>query len=105
MTAYARAAWDDAVVSTQPTRGQLFLARLHSLPRFTVPAIVLILTLVGLIAPPVIGVPCLLILAVFLGWLASFAWRSLDTNGRLIRALALGLLVGAAIARATGALA
>lgn len=93
------------MVSTQPTRNQLLLARLHSLPRFTVPAIVLILTLVGLMAPPVIGVPCLLILVLFLGWLASFAWRSLDTNGRLIRALALGLLVGAAIARATGALA
>ena len=92
-------------MTSQPTRSQLFLARLHSLPRFTIPAVVLILTLVGLIAPPVIGVPCLLILVLFLGWLAALAWPTLDAGGRLIRALALGLIVGAAIARATGALA
>jgi hypothetical protein len=92
------------VVSPQPTRSQLLLARLHALPRLTVPAIVLVLTVAGLLAPPPIGVPCLVVLAVFLGWLASLAWPRLDSTGRLLRALVVGLLVGAAIARAAGAL-
>jgi hypothetical protein len=87
-----------------PTRSQLLLARLHALPRLTVPAIVLVLTVAGLLAPPAIGAPCLVILAVFLGWLASLAWPRLDTGGRLVRALVVGLLAGAAIARATGAM-
>jgi hypothetical protein len=91
-------------VSPQPTRSQVLLARLHALPRLTVPAIVLVLTIAGLLAPPPIGVPCLIILAAFLGWLAWLAWPRLDRGGRLLRALVVGLLVGAAIARATGAL-
>jgi hypothetical protein len=92
-------------VSPQPTRSQLLLARLHTLPRLTIPAVVLVLTIAGLMAPPAVGVPCLVILALFLGWLASLAWPRLDTSGRLLRALVVGLLVGAAIARATGSLA
>jgi hypothetical protein len=92
------------VVSRQPTRSEVVLARLHALPRLTVPAIVLVLTIAGLLAPPLIGVPCLIILAGFLGWLASLAWPKLDPPGRLLRALIIGMLVGAAIARATGAL-
>lgn len=93
------------MVSSPPTRSQVLLARLHALPRLTIPAAVLILTVVGLLAPPVIGVLCLLILALFLGWLAALAWPRLDSAGRLLRALAVGLLVGAAIGRATGAIA
>jgi uncharacterized membrane protein YeaQ/YmgE (transglycosylase-associated protein family) len=58
----------------------------------------------GLLAPPPIGVACLVILASFLGWLASLAWPKLDQVGRLLRALVVGMLIGAAIARATGAL-
>jgi hypothetical protein len=92
-------------VSPQPTRSQVLLARLHALPRLTVPAAVLVLTVAGLMAPPPIGVPCLVVLAAFLGWLASQAWPRLDTSGRLLRALVVGLLVGAALARATGTLA
>jgi hypothetical protein len=93
------------VVSPPPTRSELVLARLHALPRLTVPAIVLVLTVAGLLAPPPIGVPCLVILAAFLGWLAWLAWPKLDPTGRLLRALVVGMLVGAAIARGTGALA
>ena len=83
----------------------MLLARLHALPRLTIPAAVLILALVGLLAPPAIGVPCLLIVALFLGWVAALAWPRLDSTGRLLRALTIGLLVGAAIGRATGAIA
>jgi hypothetical protein len=91
-------------VSPQPTRSQQLLTRLHALPRLTVPALVLVLTVVGLLAPPAIGVPSLVLLALFLGWLASLAWPRLDSTGRLLRALVVGLVVGAAIARAAGGL-
>lgn len=91
-------------MSPQSSRSQLLLARLHALPRLTVPALVLVLTVAGLMAPPVIGVACLVVLAAFLGWLASLGWPRLDPTGRLLRVLVVGLLVGAAIARATGTL-
>ena len=92
------------MVSPQPTRSQLLLARLHALPRLTVPVLVLVLTIAGLMAPPVIGVPCLVVLAGFFAWLASMAWPKLDSTARLLRVVTVGLLIGAAIARATGAL-
>ena len=92
------------MVSRQPSRSQVVLSRLHALPRLTIPAIVLALTVAGLMAPPPIGVPCLVILAGFVGWLAWVAWPRLDPTGRLLRALVVGLLVGVAIARAAGVL-
>lgn len=97
-------AWDDARVSTQTPRSQLLLTRLHALPRLTVPAVVLVLTITGLLAPPPIGVPCLVVLAAFFGWLTALAWPKLDPTGRALRVLTVGLLIGAAIARTTGTL-
>jgi len=80
------------------------LARLAGLPRLLVPAAILGLTLVGLAGPAVIGVPCLLVIVVFLTWLAVLAWPALTPGGRALRTLTIGLLVGAAVARTVTAL-
>jgi len=86
------------------SRNDAALRWLAGLPRLTVPAVVLALTLAGLSAPPAIGAPCLLLVVLFLGWLASLAWPVLDQRGRALRLLTMGLLIGAAIARSVGAL-
>ncbi|MGI8987646.1 MAG: DUF6703 family protein [Nocardioidaceae bacterium] len=85
------------------SRSQTALTRLAHLPRLFVPATVLALTLAGLIAPVVIAVPCLLAIVAFLSWLAWLAWDTLTPGGRALRALTIGLLVGAAAARTVGA--
>jgi hypothetical protein len=51
----------------------------------------------------VIAVPCLLAIVAFLSWLAWLAWDTLPPGGRALRALTIGLLVGAAAARTVGA--
>ena len=70
------------------------LLRLHALPRLVVPAIAVVLALVGLMARPTFAVPALLVLFAFLCWLASLTWHQLDRHGRLLRALAIGALGG-----------
>jgi hypothetical protein len=74
------------------------------LPRLLVPGIVLLLTFTGLAAPAWLGAPCLVLVAAFLGWLAALSWPVLDSRGRTLRVLTIGLLVAAAVARSYGQL-
>lgn len=89
--------------ATAPSpRSQALLLRLSRLPRLLVPAVVLALTVTGLAAPPWIGVPCLLLVVAFVGWLATLSWPVLPAAGRVLRLLTAGLLLAAAAGRATG---
>lgn len=74
------------------------------LPRLLVPGLVLLLTFAGLAAPARVGAPCLMLVAAFLGWLAALSWPVLDSRGRALRVLTIGLLLGAAVARLYGRL-
>jgi len=74
------------------------------LPRLLVPGIVLLLTFAGLAAPVWVGAPCLVVVAAFLSWLAGLSWPVLDSRGRTLRVLTIGLLLGAAVARLYGLL-
>lgn len=78
----------------QTPMSHALLLRLHALPRLVVPAIAVVLALVGLMARPTFAVPALLVLFAFLCWLASLTWHQLDRRGRLLRALAIGALGG-----------
>lgn len=91
-------------VPSTPSRSQAVLECLAHLPRLAVPAVILALTLAGLAAPAVIGVPCLLVIVAFLSWLAMLAWSALTPGGRALRTLTIGLLVAAAVARTVSAL-
>lgn len=75
------------------------LARLHALPRLTIPVAALVLLLVGLFAPAAYAVPALFLLAAFVAWLATLSWPSLDRPGRLIRIFAVAILVGVLLSR------
>jgi len=66
---------------------------MQAMPRLVVPVIVLVLFLVGAFAPPVYAAPALLVLIVFVGWLASFSWPDLDTPARLVRLFVVGIVI------------
>jgi hypothetical protein len=67
-----------------------------------VPLLTVILTMGGMFLPPVPGGLCLLVVALFLGWLAWMSWSTLSRAGRFIRVLIIGVVVGIALARIAG---
>ena len=69
------------------------LTWLATRPRWVPLVLVLVLLLAGLLAPPVIGAVCVLVLVLGLLWLTYLAWPKLETSGRLIRLLVV-VLVG-----------
>lgn len=83
-------------------RSYALLRRLHAMPRWTVPVATVLLVFAGLYASPVLGGLCLLVVAVFLTWLAYLAWPQLGRSARLVRLLVLGMLTGVAVARLLG---
>jgi hypothetical protein len=79
--------------------GHGLLLRLSRLPRLVVPGAVLVLVVAGLAAPAWVGVPCLVVVAAFLGWLATVSWPVLESGGRTLRVLTVTLLLAAAAGR------
>jgi chromate transport protein ChrA len=73
-------------------------------PKLLMPAIMVIFVLAGLAAPVPVAVVCLVLLAIFVGWLGFLSWPVLDSRGRTMRALVLIVIVGVAVARITGLL-
>lgn len=96
---------DGRVSSSPPERPPGFglLVWLHGQPRWLVPVLTVLLTLGGLFLPPVAGGLCLLVVAVFLGWLASLAWPRLGAGSRLVRVAVIALVAAVAVARMAGA--
>jgi hypothetical protein len=92
------------VSSSPPQRPPGFglLVWLHRQPRWLVPVLTVLLTLGGLFLPPVPGGLCLLVVAVFLAWLASLAWPRLGAGGRVVRVAVIALVAAVAVARMTG---
>lgn len=75
---------------------------MHRQPRWLVPVATVLLTLGGMFLPPIAGGLCLLLVAVFLGWLASLAWPRLGTVARAGRVLIILVVIAVAAARMTG---
>lgn len=100
-----RAAADDARSQPAPAsrpRGYRLLAWLHRQPKWLVPVLTVLLTLGGLFLPSVWGGACLLVVAAFLGWLASLAWPRLGVAARMVRVAVITLVVAVAAARIAG---
>ena len=91
-------------MGTPPSRSAVMLARMQAMPRLTMPAVTLVLFLVGAFAPLGFAAPALVLLIAFVGWLASLSWPVLDRPARLIRVLAIGALVGLLVSRVAQAL-
>lgn len=72
---------------------------LSSRPRFLLPALVAVLLLGGLAAPPAPGLAMLLALSALLFWLSYLSWPALDGRGRSLRAAMLALIAVALVQR------
>jgi small-conductance mechanosensitive channel len=72
------------------------------LPMWVIPAVILLLMVVGLSAPLVYAVPALVVVAMFMGWLAYLSWPVLTPRGRLLRVVMIVLVAGSVTARSTG---
>ncbi|MGI8614759.1 MAG: DUF6703 family protein [Nocardioidaceae bacterium] len=83
-------------------RSRVVLARLATLPRLVIPAAMLGLMLLGLSAPLPVALAALSVVTVFVGWLALLSWPVLDLNGRFLRGLMIGLVIGSGVARVNG---
>lgn len=75
---------------------------LSSKPVFLLPVLTVVLLVVGLAAPPAVGVPVLLLLAALVGVLSYLSWPVVQGVQRLLRVVTTGLLVLAAAGRLTG---
>ena len=78
------------------------LIRLHALPRPLVPAATLVLVLVGVLAPPAVGLLALGLVAVFVAWVTYLSWPAVPASGRLVRVAMLGLVGVLAVTRLPG---
>ena len=69
---------------------------LSSRPRVLLPALVVVLLVGGLAAPPATGRVLLVLLAALLLWLSYLSWPALDGRARALR-VAMLLLIGVAV--------
>jgi hypothetical protein len=75
------------------------LLRLHSLPKFLVPGLIVILMLLGLfLSAPYSGI-ALTVVSLFIGWLMYLSWPLLDTKSRTIRFLVFLILIAATVVK------
>jgi hypothetical protein len=78
------------------------LLYVHALPRWVPFTVVLGLLLAGALLDGLAAAGCLLVVVGFFGWLLYLSWPLLTPGPRLIRGLAIGLLLIAAVVRASG---
>jgi hypothetical protein len=75
------------------------VARLHTMPKLTLPGITLVLALLGVFAPAVAGVPALILLALLLAWLGFLSWPLVSTGQRAIRVFSVLVILLFAVSR------
>jgi hypothetical protein len=75
------------------------LLRLHQLPRAVVPLGTVVLVLVGVLAPPAVGLVALAAVALFVAWIAYLSWPIVSGTGRLLRLVMVALVVVLALSR------
>ncbi|GAA1597817.1 hypothetical protein GCM10009789_59700 [Kribbella sancticallisti] len=78
------------------------VAKLHTMPKLTLPGLTLVLALVGVFAPLAVGIPALLLLALLLAWLGFLSWPVVSTGQRAIRVFTVLVLVLFAVSRIAG---
>ena len=85
-----------ALRRTVEQRSAPVLLWLSSRPKVLLPALVVVLLIGGLAAPPALGLVLLALLALVLLWLSYLSWPALDGRARAVRAAML-LLIGVAL--------
>ena len=85
--------------ATLEKRSAPVLVLLSQQHRAVVPLVSVLLLIGGLALPPAVGVACLAVLALFVGWLTFLSWPAIVGQARLVRVVTLLLLVYAAVTR------
>ncbi|MEV6417664.1 DUF6703 family protein [Kribbella sp. NPDC051718] len=75
------------------------VARLHAMPKLTLPGITLVLALIGVFAPIGVGIPALILLAVLLAWLGFLSWPVVSTGARGMRIFSVLVILLFAVSR------
>lgn len=65
-----------------------------------VPLVSVLLLIGGLALPTVPGIACLLLLALFVGWLTYLSWPVIVGQARAVRVATLALILAAGVSRA-----
>jgi hypothetical protein len=77
------------------------IAFLHQLPSWLPPIVLAGLFVGGAVARGWIGAAALLLVAAFVGWLASLSWPALSPSGRLLRVAIVTALIAFALWQAS----
>ena len=72
---------------------------LTGLPRFVVPIATVLLLAVGVLAPVPVGVAALVVVLLWMAWLAYLSWPVVTTGARVLRLATVGLLAVAIVVR------
>jgi hypothetical protein len=83
-------------------RSRGFVVLLARQPKYLVPAAMVVLMLVGLTAPLVFALPALVVIGLFVTWLAFLSWPVIDTRQRAVRALMIAIIAFAFVGRVAG---
>ncbi|MCW2726080.1 MAG: hypothetical protein JWN35_3001 [Frankiales bacterium] len=68
-------------------------------PKITVPLVSVALLVGGLALPPVLGVLCLAVLAIFVLWLTYLSWPVLAGGARAVRLATVAMLLALLVSR------
>ncbi len=76
-----------------------YVAKLHGMPKLTLPGITLVLALAGVFAPVPVAVVALVLLALLLSWLGFLSWPVVGTGARFLRLFSILIILLFAISR------
>jgi len=93
---------DSALRTAVAERSKGFALFLSRLPQYIIPGAIVVLMVLGLVAPLPFAIPALLIIFVFIGWLAFLSWPVLEGNQRTMRLVMLALILLALVGRIAG---
>ena len=71
-------------------------------PQFLIPAVMVVLMLVGLLAPLAVALPALVVIGMFVTWLAFLSWPVIDTRQRVVRVVMIAVIALAFVGRTAG---
>jgi hypothetical protein len=79
-----------------------YVAKLHGMPKLTLPGITLVLALIGVFAPVPAAVPALLLLALLLAWLGFLSWPVIAGGAKFFRIFSVLVIFFFAVWRIAG---
>jgi hypothetical protein len=79
------------------------VAKLHAMPKLTLPGITLVLALIGVFATVAAAVPALILLALLLAWLGFLSWPVVTSGQRAVRVFTVLVIVLFAVSRIAAA--